>query len=134
MHFTIICFLSNIFFILNNVGIIWLKTLKQIYFQNRTLCSDVKSRKIRVWELGKLNHVAIAVPNLEKASNFYKDVLGATVSEKVVSTIKKILPKKIVWHSLTKQFFFLNPLLLKSLKRNMVSTQFLSNWEILKLR
>uniref|UniRef100_A0A8C6RE04 Methylmalonyl-CoA epimerase, mitochondrial n=2 Tax=Nannospalax galili TaxID=1026970 RepID=A0A8C6RE04_NANGA len=36
-----------------------------------------------VWNLGRLNHVAIAVPDLEKASSFYKDILGAQVSEAV---------------------------------------------------
>ncbi|XP_021515625.1 methylmalonyl-CoA epimerase, mitochondrial [Meriones unguiculatus] len=36
-----------------------------------------------VWSLGRLNHVAIAVPDLEKASSFYRDVLGAQVSEAV---------------------------------------------------
>ncbi|KAI5943568.1 Methylmalonyl-CoA epimerase, mitochondrial [Manis javanica] len=36
-----------------------------------------------VWNLGRLNHVAIAVPDLEKAMAFYKNVLGAQVSEAV---------------------------------------------------
>nr|XP_012620068.1 methylmalonyl-CoA epimerase, mitochondrial isoform X3 [Microcebus murinus] len=36
-----------------------------------------------VWNLGRLNHVAIAVPDLEKAATFYKNVLGARVSEAV---------------------------------------------------
>lgn len=31
--------------------------------------------------LGRLNHVAIAVPNLEEATARYRDTLGATVSE-----------------------------------------------------
>ncbi len=31
--------------------------------------------------IGKLNHVAIAVPDLEAARAFYRDVLGASVSE-----------------------------------------------------
>lgn len=35
----------------------------------------------RVWQAGKLNHVAIAVPNLEKAVSLYRDVLGANCSE-----------------------------------------------------
>uniref|UniRef100_A0AC35U5C0 VOC domain-containing protein n=1 Tax=Rhabditophanes sp. KR3021 TaxID=114890 RepID=A0AC35U5C0_9BILA len=35
-----------------------------------------------LFSLGKLNHVAIAVPDLEKASKFYKQ-LGADVSEAV---------------------------------------------------
>jgi len=33
--------------------------------------------------LGKLNHVAIAVPNIEEATRIYRDVLGAEVSEAV---------------------------------------------------
>lgn len=36
-----------------------------------------------LWKLGRLNHVAIAVPDLEKAQSLYKDVLGAQVSETV---------------------------------------------------
>uniref|UniRef100_A0A452Q9G7 Methylmalonyl-CoA epimerase n=1 Tax=Ursus americanus TaxID=9643 RepID=A0A452Q9G7_URSAM len=36
-----------------------------------------------VWNLGRLNHVAIAVPDLEKAKAFYQNVLGAQVSEAV---------------------------------------------------
>jgi methylmalonyl-CoA/ethylmalonyl-CoA epimerase len=31
--------------------------------------------------IGKLNHVAIAVPNLAQAAEIYRDVLGAKVSE-----------------------------------------------------
>ncbi|XP_047377202.1 methylmalonyl-CoA epimerase, mitochondrial-like [Sciurus carolinensis] len=36
-----------------------------------------------VWNLGRLNHVAIAVPDLEKATGFYKNILGVQVSEVV---------------------------------------------------
>ncbi|XP_050165277.1 methylmalonyl-CoA epimerase, mitochondrial isoform X2 [Myiozetetes cayanensis] len=36
-----------------------------------------------LWKLGRLNHVAIAVPDLEKARCLYRDVLGAQVSEAV---------------------------------------------------
>uniref|UniRef100_A0A8C8DPH1 Methylmalonyl-CoA epimerase, mitochondrial n=1 Tax=Oryzias sinensis TaxID=183150 RepID=A0A8C8DPH1_9TELE len=36
-----------------------------------------------VWKLGKLNHIAIAVPDMERATALYRDVLGATVSDKV---------------------------------------------------
>ncbi|KAM6180900.1 methylmalonyl-CoA epimerase, mitochondrial-like [Erethizon dorsatum] len=36
-----------------------------------------------VWNLGRLSHVAIAVPDLEKATVFYKNILGAQVSEAV---------------------------------------------------
>ena len=35
------------------------------------------------WRIGRLNHVAIAVPDLEKASKFYETILGATVSSAV---------------------------------------------------
>jgi methylmalonyl-CoA/ethylmalonyl-CoA epimerase len=35
-----------------------------------------------VWKLGRLNHVAIAVPDIDKAAALYRDVLGAKVSEK----------------------------------------------------
>jgi len=33
--------------------------------------------------IGKLNHIAIAVPNLVEASSVYNDVLGAKVSEPI---------------------------------------------------
>lgn len=33
------------------------------------------------WSLGKLNHVAIATPNLEQATALYRDILGAKVSD-----------------------------------------------------
>ena len=38
-----------------------------------------------VWSLGKLNHVAIAVPDLPKATALYRDMLGASVSQPQVS-------------------------------------------------
>ncbi len=31
--------------------------------------------------IGRLNHVAVAVPDLEAAASFYRDILGAEVSE-----------------------------------------------------
>ena len=37
-----------------------------------------------LWSSGKLNHVAIAVPNLEKACSLYRNILGASVSKVVV--------------------------------------------------
>ena len=48
--------------------------------------------------IGRLNHVAIAVRNIAKASKVYRDTLGANVSEKVaqpehgVSTVFITLP------------------------------------------
>ena len=41
----------------------------------------------KLWSLGRLNHVAIAVPDLEAATSLYRDVLGATVSDVVVRTL-----------------------------------------------
>eukprot|EP01129_Flabellula_baltica_P003379 TRINITY_DN13152_c0_g1_i1.p1 TRINITY_DN13152_c0_g1~~TRINITY_DN13152_c0_g1_i1.p1 ORF type:complete len:184 (-),score=43.01 TRINITY_DN13152_c0_g1_i1:21-551(-) len=48
--------------------------------------SNVLSRVYRrnksdVMKIGRLNHVAIAVPDLEKATAFYRDVLGGVVTE-----------------------------------------------------
>uniref|UniRef100_A0A8C4TEU9 Methylmalonyl-CoA epimerase, mitochondrial n=1 Tax=Erpetoichthys calabaricus TaxID=27687 RepID=A0A8C4TEU9_ERPCA len=45
--------------------------------------SLTQGRPSPVWKLGRLNHVAIAVPNLEKATSFYRDLLGGHVSEAV---------------------------------------------------
>ncbi|XP_043934483.1 methylmalonyl-CoA epimerase, mitochondrial [Protopterus annectens] len=47
---------------------------------SRTLMQNVSEH---LWKLGRLNHVAIAVPDLAKAQSFYRDVLGAQVSETV---------------------------------------------------
>lgn len=41
------------------------------------VCSNNQEK---LWKLGKLNHVAIAVPDLDQASTMYKNVLGADVS------------------------------------------------------
>ncbi|KAI3651320.1 hypothetical protein MP228_004801 [Amoeboaphelidium protococcarum] len=35
----------------------------------------------QLFKLGRINHVAIATNNLEKSVNFYKNILGAQVSE-----------------------------------------------------
>lgn len=48
--------------------------------------------------VGKLNHVAIAVPDLQQASNLYRDVMGAEVSAPAV---------RISLSSLLFFFFFL---------------------------
>ena len=44
------------------------------------LTTRMSSSSSSVWKLGKLNHVAVATPNLESTTNFYRDVLGAKVS------------------------------------------------------
>lgn len=45
-----------------------------------TFCPDSRPKD---WRLGRLNHVAIAVPDLDKAASLYRDILGAKVSEVV---------------------------------------------------
>ncbi|XP_019858427.1 PREDICTED: methylmalonyl-CoA epimerase, mitochondrial-like [Amphimedon queenslandica] len=45
--------------------------------RSRSISSDT----IRSWSVGKINHVAIAVPDLEKATSLYRDILGANVSK-----------------------------------------------------
>nr|KAF6410942.1 methylmalonyl-CoA epimerase [Rousettus aegyptiacus] len=47
-----------------------------------------------VWNLGRLNHVAIAVPDLEKAKEFYKSVLGAQVDD-IHAAVMDLKAKKI---------------------------------------
>ncbi|XP_033616882.1 methylmalonyl-CoA epimerase, mitochondrial [Fukomys damarensis] len=47
-----------------------------------------------VWNLGRLNHVAIAVPDLEKAIAFYKNVLGAQVDD-INKAVMDLKSKKI---------------------------------------
>ena len=37
--------------------------------------------------IGRLNHIAIAVPDLDEASKIYRDTLGAEVSEPVPLTV-----------------------------------------------
>ncbi len=39
------------------------------------------AKKNILWKLGKLNHVAIATPNMAKSMAFYKNVFGATVTD-----------------------------------------------------
>ena len=55
--------------------------------------------------LNRLNHVAIAVPDLNKAAAFYRDVLGAKVSE----------PQDLVEHGVTSVFVELSNLKLELL-------------------
>ena len=58
-------------------------TFPQVFCSAFSSVSHVEGLQDRVhssWRLGKLNHVAIAVPNLEEATKLYHDVLGASVS------------------------------------------------------
>lgn len=59
-----------------------LNTFRQLaYCQNRQIHRSlpIASKK---WNIGKINHVAIATPDIEKTSTLFRDVLGAKVSEK----------------------------------------------------
>ncbi|XP_014768715.1 methylmalonyl-CoA epimerase, mitochondrial [Octopus bimaculoides] len=51
-------------------------TVPNRYFQKN-------STQLKDWNIGKLNHIAIAVTDLNKAVALYKDVLGAKVSSKM---------------------------------------------------
>ena len=46
------------------------------FMTKRTLSSNVPEN---LWKLGRLNHVAIATPDLSKSVTLYKDVMGASV-------------------------------------------------------
>ncbi|KAL4219858.1 hypothetical protein ACF0H5_020269 [Mactra antiquata] len=37
---------------------------------------------LQKWKVGKINHIAIATPDIEKTAALYRDVLGAKVSDK----------------------------------------------------
>ncbi|KAJ3105338.1 hypothetical protein HDU97_008235 [Phlyctochytrium planicorne] len=52
------------------------RSLAPALVQRRHLATE------KVWELGILNHVAIAVPDIEKSAKFYKEVMRAKVSDK----------------------------------------------------
>ena len=48
----------------------------------RPLAPLVATRASSQWSLGVLNHVAIAVPDLDEATAFYRDVLKGDVTGK----------------------------------------------------
>ncbi|KAK3799332.1 hypothetical protein RRG08_048838 [Elysia crispata] len=43
--------------------------------------SGMKLTKSKVWSLGKINHIALVTPNLNKSTALYRDVLGGKVSD-----------------------------------------------------
>ncbi|CAH8555491.1 unnamed protein product [Schistosoma curassoni] len=67
---------------------------------NPVLRSLVRLSGNNSWKITKLNHVAIAVPDLEKAASFYRDILRVEVSE----------PKPIKEHGVTTVFVRLDNL------------------------
>jgi len=66
-------------------GRIWLTAMSSAVSNFSTSPSPVMAAADGVpaglWKLGRLNHVAIACHDLPKAAQFYKDILGAKVSE-----------------------------------------------------
>ncbi|XP_013014334.1 methylmalonyl-CoA epimerase, mitochondrial isoform X2 [Cavia porcellus] len=59
-----------------------------------SLCQPQHQVADPVWNLGRLNHVAIAVPDLEKATAFYKNILGAQVDD-ISEAVMDLKKKKI---------------------------------------
>jgi len=49
----------------------------------RSYSGEASSLPSALWKLGRLNHVAIATPDLEKSTALYRDVMGAEVSDVV---------------------------------------------------
>ena len=67
-----------------NYGFTKLNTIRMSYIVRRALNRSVLASSLRKssWSLGALNHVAIAVPDLDEATAFYRDVLKAEVTGK----------------------------------------------------
>ena len=57
-----------------------LKTTKKNMLTKLMTQTSRRAVSSAIWKLGKLNHVAHAVPDLEATTAFYRDALGATVS------------------------------------------------------
>ncbi|KAJ3025818.1 UNVERIFIED_CONTAM: hypothetical protein HDU68_006628, partial [Siphonaria sp. JEL0065] len=56
---------------------------RSLLSSSRAFVAAPASVNSKVWELGVLNHVAIATPNLEKATAFYRDILKGKCSEQI---------------------------------------------------
>ena len=67
-------------------------TFIDIFLVNFPKCQRTASEQSRfmststsddIWKLGRLNHVAVATPDLSATAKFYKDVLRAKVNMKL---------------------------------------------------
>lgn len=58
-----------------------LKRIKLNFISQMANCLHSTHPKTRTWNVLKVNHVAVAVPDLEKISTLYKDILGIKTSE-----------------------------------------------------
>lgn len=59
------------------------QTVGYVYHKQGKRFSSSTDTPSKLWQLGRLNHIAIAVPDLDKAAQLYRDVFGAVVSEAV---------------------------------------------------
>jgi catechol-2,3-dioxygenase len=50
-------------------------------FSASTSVSSAAKVPSGVWSLGRLNHVAVATPDLQKSVSLYRDILGAKVRQ-----------------------------------------------------
>lgn len=50
----------------------------------QSFCSSSIIKKSAVWSLGKINHIAVVTPDIEKSTSIYRDILGGKVSEKQI--------------------------------------------------
>ncbi|KAL6073537.1 Methylmalonyl-CoA epimerase, mitochondrial [Balamuthia mandrillaris] len=60
----------------------YLKCVTALHQRQRML-SSVATEAANALKIGRLNHVAIAVPDLKQSSSLYRDILGAKVSSPV---------------------------------------------------
>ena len=68
------------------IYVYYLQYLRMNRLVRRTLQTAVRSSS--PWSLGALNHVAIAVPDLDEATSFYRDVLKVRDLQKFLSVQK----------------------------------------------
>jgi methylmalonyl-CoA/ethylmalonyl-CoA epimerase len=66
---------------MNALRLVLNQTRSLVHQSSKKFATD--SLPKHIWSLGTLNHVAIAVPKLDEASAFYKNILKAEVSESV---------------------------------------------------
>ncbi|CAG5135394.1 unnamed protein product [Candidula unifasciata] len=69
-----------------------LRHILHLPFKNLTLnacmqmqqfhCSTSHLKHNKLWNLGKINHIALVTPDLDKSAALYRDVLGGRVSNK----------------------------------------------------
>lgn len=56
-----------------------LSAARRLLVSTRTFSSAAVPEAL--WKLGRLNHIAIATPDLAKSASLYKNILGAEISE-----------------------------------------------------